>query len=67
MTDETLESWLAKEIKDAETVYDMYRSYRQSESRDAMVTLSRLHALEEVRSKIGELWGVAVTNGDHHG
>lgn len=58
MPDETLEIWLAKEIKDAENDYGMYHSYRQGESIGGTMALTRLRALKEVSDKIAELWGV---------
>ena len=63
MTDETLENWLAKEIKDAENVYGMYHSYRQGESIGGTIALTRLRALKDVNEKIAELWGVPESNG----
>jgi hypothetical protein len=59
MSDETLEGWLAKEIKDAENVYGMYHSYRQGESIGGTMALTRLRALKDVNEKIIELWGTA--------
>lgn len=56
---ETLEGWLLKEIKDAENVVEIYRSYRQGENPDAMAARARLHALEDVSRKVQELWHVA--------
>jgi hypothetical protein len=64
MADETLETWLAKEITDAENTYGMYHSYRQGESIGGTIALTRLRALMEVNEKIAELWGTPVTNGD---
>lgn len=57
MPDETLENWLAKEIKDAENDYGMYHSYRRGESIGGSMALARLRALKDVSDKINELWG----------
>lgn len=53
---ETLEGWLLQEIKDAENVVGMYRSYRKDSSPDALSALARLHTLEDVSRKVQELW-----------
>lgn len=55
---ETLEGWLLQQIKDAESVVGMYRSYKRGESPDGMAALARLHALEDVSRKVQELWHV---------
>jgi hypothetical protein len=64
VADETLESWLAKEIKDAENLYGMYHSYREGESIGGTIAVTRLRALKDVSEKITELWGLTVPNGD---
>lgn len=57
MPDETIETWLAREIKDAENLYGMYHSYREGESIGGTIALTRLRALKEMDEKIAELWG----------
>jgi hypothetical protein len=61
MPDETIETWLAREIKDAENLYGMYHSYREGESIGGTIALTRLRALKEMDEKIAELWGTRTT------
>lgn len=56
--DDTLDSWLDKEITDAENVVGMYRSYRNIETEDGIRAVARLYALRDVRKKIEALWGI---------
>jgi hypothetical protein len=65
--DETFETWLASEIRDAENMVGMYRSYLRSTPLGAAAAFSEAHArlqtLEVVRKKLEELWGLPITSG----
>ena len=63
--DETLEGWLDQEIRAAENVVGMYRSYLRGNPHTAVAAFSEAHArlqtLETVRRKMEELWGLPAT------
>jgi hypothetical protein len=62
---ETLDGWLDQEIRAAENVVGMYRSYLRGAPHAAMAAFSEAHArlqtLETVRRKMEELWGLPPT------